>query len=224
MTPHINPDGLVILDVSPTISQLSDRNLQLSERLSLPVINKRFAESRVGVMGGQTIVIGGLMEDQKTSTVEKVPLLGDLPLFGPVFSRTKHSKRKTELLIFLTPHVAQEPESLRPMSKDEMKGTKLTPEAIGPGVFKEHMQGLERGEAPASTRPARPATQIYRPGAASRPAQTQPGDAETGPDGKPVRRTRSFRAGQSAAKPDAQPPAQPAKIPATQPAAGGVGE
>jgi len=68
----------------------------------------RSAQSRVGIKNGQTIVIGGLMEDKKTETVDKVPVLGDLPLVGALFRRTQIDKTKTELLIFLTPHVAQE--------------------------------------------------------------------------------------------------------------------
>jgi general secretion pathway protein D len=97
------------------------------------------------------------MEDRKTLTVNKVPILGDLPLVGPVFSRTEAAKTKTELLIFLTPHVAAAPEALRPMSEEELGGTKLTPNAIQPGMFNEHLKGMERGRR-ATTMPAtRPA-------------------------------------------------------------------
>src|SRR5690606_21625864 len=101
--PHINPDGLVILDVAPEISALTGSSVQLNELVSQPIIAKRSAQSRVGVRDGQTIVIGGLMEDRKTSTVDKVPLLGDIPLLGNLFKRTRNTKAKTELLIFLTP-------------------------------------------------------------------------------------------------------------------------
>ena len=83
VTPHINPDGLVILDVAPEISQLTGTTVPISrESVTAPVIAKRSAQSRVGIKNGQTIVIGGLMEDRKTATVSKVPLLGDMPLLG----------------------------------------------------------------------------------------------------------------------------------------------
>ena len=153
VTPHINPEGLVIMDVTPQISELTSQTVPISSNASAPVIAMRSATSRVGIKDGQTIVIGGLMQDQKTTTINKIPILGDLPLLKYVFSRTQVAKTKTELLIFLTPHVAQEPDTLSPMSKEELKGTRLTPHAVSPGTFDEHLRGLRRGEVP-QTRPA----------------------------------------------------------------------
>jgi general secretion pathway protein D len=176
VTPHINPEGLVILDVAPEISQLADTTVPISAGVDAPVINKRSAQSRVGIINGQTIVIGGLMEDRKTTSVSKVPILGDIPLLGELFKRTQVSKSKTELLIFLTPHVAQQPETLKPMSQDEMNGTKLTPNAVEPGTFDDHLKGMNRGDVP-ETRPALPATQPFLELA---PPSTQP-SANFGP-------------------------------------------
>jgi general secretion pathway protein D len=153
VTPHINNEGLVILDVAPEISQLTGTTVPISEVVNAPVFAKRSAQSRVGIRDGQTIVIGGLMEDRKTSTVQKVPILGDIPLLGQLFRRTQISKTKTELLIFLTPHVAQQPDALKPMSADEMKGTTLTPRAVGPGTFEDHMRGMQRGATQPTSLP-----------------------------------------------------------------------
>ncbi|QOV89825.1 secretin N-terminal domain-containing protein [Humisphaera borealis] len=149
--PHINPDGLVIMDVVPEISQLTGTTVPISDNVSAPVIAKRSAESRVGVRTGQTIVIGGLMEDRKTSTINKIPLLGDIPVIGPaVFSRTQVTKSKTELLIFLTPHVAQQPDLLESATEQEKKTLKLTPKSVAPGKFDEHLDGMRTGEMPSS--------------------------------------------------------------------------
>jgi general secretion pathway protein D len=153
VTPHINPDGVVIMDVVPEVSQLTSQQVPISSTTFAPVIAKRSAESRVAVKDGQTIVIGGLMEDRRSLAVMKVPLLGDIPVLGQLFSRTQATKSKTELLIFLTPHVAARPESLEPMSADEESGTKLTPKAVAPGTFQEHMEGMQRGRSP-ETRPS----------------------------------------------------------------------
>ncbi len=153
--PHINPDGLVILDVAPEISTLTSTTVPITDTVGAPVIAKRSAESRVGVKSGQTIVIGGLMEDRVTSTVNKVPLLGDIPLLGELFKRTTSSKTKTELLIFLTPHVAANPDDLQGMSQDEVKGTKLVPGAVTPGTYDEHLEGMQRGAATPAPAPAR---------------------------------------------------------------------
>jgi len=152
VTPHINPDGLVILDVNPEISSLSGQSVPTGPGQSAPIFNTRSADSRVGIIDGRTIVIGGLMEDRTTQTLSKVPLLGDIPGLGLLFQHNVTSKSKTELLIFLTPHVASRPDMLSPMSQDELKGTKLTPNAVAPGVFDEHMRGMKRGEA--TTRPS----------------------------------------------------------------------
>jgi general secretion pathway protein D len=179
VTPHINPEGLVILDVSPEISQLTGTTVTVSEGVDAPVIAKRSAESRVGVKDGQTVVIGGLMEDRKTSTVQKVPILGDLPLVGAAFRRTQWTKAKTELLIFLTPHVAQQPQTLGPMTDEEMRGTRLTPRAVAPGVFDEHLGGMRRGEVPQT----RPATQPEEPVVQFEPAP--PPTTAPGPDTQP---------------------------------------
>ncbi len=117
---------------------------------SLNAHRRRKAAS--GIQDGQTVVIGGLMQDQKTETISKFPLLGDIPGLGFLFRRTVSSKQKTELLIFLTPHVAPRPELLKGMSKDEMRGTRLTPNAVAPGAFQEHMEGMRRGATQPSTK------------------------------------------------------------------------
>ena len=147
VTPHINPEGLVILDVVPEVSTLTGDTVPISETVSAPVFAKRSAESRVAVRDGQTIVIGGLMEDKKTQNVRKVPVLGDLPLLGSFFRRSIKETAKTELLIFLTPHVAHDASALQRMSEDEMGGSRVVPEAVGPGAFQRHMEGLQRGAA-----------------------------------------------------------------------------
>lgn len=148
VTPHINPDGLVIMDVSQEVSALTETTVQISPTVNARVLDNRAAQSRVAVRDGQTIVIGGLMEDRKTDTVLKVPLLGDIPWLGALFRRTTKTQRKTELLIFITPHVATVPDDLKAMAEDEEAGSKVIRDAVEPGAFQEHMEGMKRGAAP----------------------------------------------------------------------------
>jgi general secretion pathway protein D len=151
--PHINPDGLVILDVAPEISSLlKDTSVKISPDVSAPIFATRNAQTRVAIRDGQTVVIGGLMEDRKAETVEKVPLLGDIPLLGELFKRKREQKTKTELLIFLTPHVAARPELLKDMSQREMEGSKLVPSAVDKNAFQDHMRNMGRraDEPPAN--------------------------------------------------------------------------
>ena len=146
VTPHINPAGLVILDVSPQISSQSDQSVQIQAGVNAPVFNNTSASSRVGIRDGDTIVIGGMMQDQLTETITKVPLLGDIPYVGPIlFGQTNTTKTKQELLIFLTPHVAPIPDRLQAMSRDEMRGIKLTPNAVEPGEFQDALRQMRLG-------------------------------------------------------------------------------
>ncbi len=165
VTPHINPDGLVICDVSPQVSSISDTQVAISSTVSATAFNIRSADSRVGIRNGETIVIGGLMDDRKTQTISKVPLLGDIPGLGLLFRRNQTTKTKTELLFFLTPHVAAAPDRLNGMSQDEMNGLKLTPNAVEPGTFQEHMRGLQRGG---------PSSQPVEPSGPPQPADQDP--------------------------------------------------
>jgi len=167
VVPHINSDGLVILDVAPEISALTGQTVPISDTAAQPIIATRSAQTRVGIMNGQTIVIGGLMEDRKTETIDKVPFVGDIPYIGEAFKRKQISKTKTELLIFLTPHVASDPDNLKNMSKDEIDGSKLVPNAVDPNAFQDHKEGLQRGANP--TPPPPPTTQPDRPAKTDRP-------------------------------------------------------
>jgi general secretion pathway protein D len=176
VTPHINPDGLVIMDVYQEISAFTGQSVQISETVNAPVYAKRVAQSKVAIRGDQTIVIGGLMEDRNTDHIDKVPVLGDIPGLGRLFQRTTKDKTKTELLIFLTPHVAQVPEALKDMAEAEKAGAKVIKEAVEPGAFEEHIRGLERGAAPppaAKPPAAKPPVPVLPPAAV-------PGDDKSG--------------------------------------------
>ena len=151
VTPHINPEGLVIMDIAPEISTLTDTTVLISETLSAQVIAKRTAQTRVAVSDGQTIVIGGLMENRVVDDVRKVPILGDIPLLGLLFRRKFQSKVKTELLIFLTPRVARQPEELKKISEAEEKGSETVQDAVESGAFDKHMRAMRRG---TTSRPA----------------------------------------------------------------------
>jgi Flp pilus assembly secretin CpaC len=136
------------------VSALLDSRIQISADVQAPVFSNRSAQTRVAVENNQTVVIGGLMQDQKNAVVSKIPLLGDVPWIGPLFRSTKTTKTKTELLIFLTPHVAARPDMLEAMQEDEVKHTKLIENSVAPGVFQDQMEGMHAGQAPSATRPA----------------------------------------------------------------------
>ena len=143
VTPNINPDGLVILDIKPEISTTTADTVPISETLNAVVFATRSSQSRVAVKDGQTIVIGGLMQDKDTKSVSKVPLIGDIPLIGELFKRTRTEKEKTELLIFLTPQVATKDLELQNISENERSQSKSLGDSGSDPLFKEHLEAME---------------------------------------------------------------------------------
>ncbi len=109
VTPHINPDGFIKMEINPEISSLSTSSVQISENVNAIIINNRSAKTTVTVQNGHTIVIGGLITSRDEKREEKIPFLGDIPIIGHLFKNTRHVKEKTELLIILTPRILRTP-------------------------------------------------------------------------------------------------------------------
>ncbi|HEY5373036.1 MAG TPA: type II secretion system protein GspD, partial [Polyangiaceae bacterium] len=109
VTPHINESNQVRLE----IDQESSAPGATSGTLGAVSITKRTANTTVVVQDQQTVVIGGLMSDEYTTSRTKVPVLGDLPLLGALFRTSDVQKRKKNLLLVLTPHVIRDQEDLR---------------------------------------------------------------------------------------------------------------
>jgi general secretion pathway protein D len=143
VTPSINPDGLVNMTVRPEISSTTGEEVQISENLTLPVFATRTSETKVAIRDGQTIVIGGLMQDEVRDTIRKVPFLGSVPILGSLFRRTIKETDKTELLIFLTPHVAPDALALTPISDRERKRSNLLDDETVSDIFKKHIGAME---------------------------------------------------------------------------------
>jgi general secretion pathway protein D len=91
------------------------------------VIDRRSADTVVVTPSDRTIVIGGLISSQKNDTDTKVPILGDIPILGYAFKRKKKEDTKTELLIFLTPHVVATPEDLASVTENERSKLNMAP-------------------------------------------------------------------------------------------------
>ncbi len=123
--PRIMPDRNVEMQVLPEISNLTAETVPVSDTVNARVIAKRSAETTVVVADGKTVVIGGMMENNNTEKVTKVPLLGDIPWVGALFRRTTTTKVKTELLIFLTPLVVEGPDQLQTVSNAENANGRL---------------------------------------------------------------------------------------------------
>jgi general secretion pathway protein D len=120
VTPFITSEGLVQMIVQPSTSSVDfTTTVTISPGVTAPSINIRSADTVVLTPDGQTVVIGGLMRNDSGETVTKIPVLGDIPLLGNLFRHKVNTDSKTELLIFLTPHVIQTPSQLAMMSEKE---------------------------------------------------------------------------------------------------------
>jgi len=95
-----------------------------------PVINSRSADTVVVVPDGQTVIIGGLMNTQKTVSDSKIPILGDIPVLGAAFRHRTKTDVKTELMIFLTPRIVQAPAQLAGLATEERQRSTMKPKAI----------------------------------------------------------------------------------------------
>lgn len=147
VTPQINSEGLVVLDVTQELSALSDQAIPVAADVESPIINKRTMNTRVLVEHGQTAVIGGLVTDRIAETVRKVPLLGDIPLLGALFRRTQSTKSQTELLVFLTPQVVRNPQELADLSRQLRGEMQRLDAAVEGGLLQQHLNQLEKTRA-----------------------------------------------------------------------------
>ena len=130
VTPFITSDGLVEMILAPEISSISATTVAISNTVSLPVIERRSADTVVVTRSDKTIVIGGLIANEKGDQENKVPILGSIPILGNAFKRTRKATTKTELLIFLTPHVINHPDDLDRVTDVERERLNLAPQAF----------------------------------------------------------------------------------------------
>jgi type II secretory pathway component GspD/PulD (secretin) len=106
ITPQVSADGLITLDVTPAVSRLVRIDSSGSGNTTAPVIDIRQASSIVRLRDGDTIVMGGLVQEGEFLTTRKVPFLGNLPLLGKaLFSAESKTKERSELVFFLTPRI-----------------------------------------------------------------------------------------------------------------------
>jgi general secretion pathway protein D len=132
ITPQITEGDHIRLDIYQEISSLKDQRDILTINLG-PSITKRSTKTSVVVKDNQTVVIGGLMQENVQDTVIKVPLLGDIPVLGWLFKTTKTTRTKTNLLVFLNPHIIKESERLQQITERKHKEFQASESRYAPG-------------------------------------------------------------------------------------------
>jgi general secretion pathway protein D len=167
VTPFISNDGMIEMIVAPEISSLANEGTTIStgtnSSVNAPIINSRSAETVVVTPDGKTVIIGGLMENRKIDSTRKVPLLGDIPLIGLFFQRKVKQNTKTELMIFLTPHIVTMPSQLAALTDKERRNSPLTPQAFSDKELDQFFDGI-----PIKPEPV-PVTDPIKPGSSAKP-------------------------------------------------------
>ena len=131
VTPQVGQDGRIMLAIHPTITEKAGFAVA-PDKNTAPILDVRETNTVVTVADGETVFIGGLMQERTQETVTSVPLLGDIPYFGAFFRSNEQTKKKTELVILITPRVirsgegaeiaAQERERLRNFQRGHLLG------------------------------------------------------------------------------------------------------
>ncbi|MEI6069022.1 MAG: type II secretion system secretin GspD [Methylococcaceae bacterium] len=129
VTPRVNANGMVIMKLKQIVSKVKDG--ASSSGIISPTIDKKEIESSVAVHDGETIVLGGLIDNSVQETKSGIPYLYDLPLIGSLFGTTKKLNDKTELVVLITPRVVASKQDSRVISNEFKR--KLT------GIYQEEV-------------------------------------------------------------------------------------
>ena len=143
VTPQINDDGYVLMDISQEVSDFGDSTVSIGSGLTAPVFFRRNLKTTITVKDQETVVLGGLITSRAGNTENKVPILGDIPGLGWLMRSQSDNTTRTELLVVLTPQIIRTVEDFRSLSVRERDNMSLTP---GELLSDPLMQGLRRGE------------------------------------------------------------------------------
>ncbi len=167
VTPRVNPDGFVTLDIKQKVNDLgADKSIG---GITVPVINKREAQSVVMVKDQNTVVLGGLIKDSKGISETKVPVLGDIPLLGWLFKSRKNTTQRDELIVFIRPVVLRNEAQTTAEAQRRLQMLDAIKEL-----------GIEKKINPAATTNAPPLLP-----STNQPRRSSLGDADTGRGIKP---------------------------------------
>ncbi|MCI0400778.1 MAG: type II secretion system secretin GspD [Gammaproteobacteria bacterium] len=115
VTPRVNNSGLVTLEIRQEVSLPVQTT---TSTLDSPTIQNRTIETIVAVNSGETLILGGLIQETETNAESGIPVLYKIPILGPLFGATSNEARRTELIVLLTPRVARNRDEARAISEE----------------------------------------------------------------------------------------------------------
>jgi pilus assembly protein CpaC len=149
-TPNIARNGAIRLKVAPEVSSLDFANGLVIQGFSIPSLRTRRAETEVELREGQYLAIAGLMDNETTRNLTKIPFLGDIPLLGELFKSRGIRDRRTELLVVVSPELVQASDMAPKVPTGEPGASP------GPGSWKR--EGSLKGPSSSSQNPLQPGT------------------------------------------------------------------
>ncbi|MHB8830156.1 MAG: type II secretion system protein GspD, partial [Syntrophales bacterium] len=123
VTPQINKDGFVRMKLDQSVTKVVNQSATVDavgSKVLTPTTLKRTAKTTVVIKSGETVVIGGMIQDDSDKGTGKVPLLGDIPLLGWLFKTRSTSNTRTNLFVFITPRIIEQPEDARKIKDEKM--------------------------------------------------------------------------------------------------------
>ena len=130
VTPQINPDGFVRMEIKQTVSDVTGSTVDVAPGVTAPIFFKREANTTVTVKDNETVVLGGLITSRTENREQKIPLVGDIPGLGLLFRHQSDESKRTELLLVLTPHVIRTIDDFHELSVQERDRLEITPADI----------------------------------------------------------------------------------------------
>lgn len=145
ITPTINPDGYVNLNVLQEVSTATAET-----QFGAPVISTREAATQLFVRDGQSVVIGGLIDEQRDRSRSGIPLLKDIPILGYFFGTTRDRRIQSELFLFITPHIIANDEDVDRVRDAIQSRTEMLP-AIPTPLLEPPTADTSGGAVPPNT-------------------------------------------------------------------------
>jgi general secretion pathway protein D len=121
VVPRINPGGLIYMDIQQQVSDAS----QTTDAQGNPTISTRSVSTQVAVQSGETVLLGGLIQENRTQSDTAVPYLGRVPGLGWLFSNTRRSRGRSELIVLITPRVINNQSQARQITDQYRQGMEL---------------------------------------------------------------------------------------------------
>ena len=150
-TPTVLDAGRISLRVRPEVSELSEAGSVRVDGVSIPALTTRRAETSVELGSGQSIMIAGLLNNRMSTSAEKTPLLGDIPILGALFKSDKYKRDETELVIVITPYLVKPTSGRIPLPTDGLRAPNDAERWLFGNTYKGSSKPVPKGYATEAT-------------------------------------------------------------------------